>query len=222
MKIISYATQSPELGTGYVYLWTNLINGKQYIGKHQGTDPNYIGSGILFKAAVKKYGIENFVRVILYVGPRFEDVEIEILKAISADKNRKYYNMVDHKGGVPSGYQFSDEARKRMSKASIGKPKSSTHAENISKGRKGIVFSDEHRYKISVSKKGQSHPQTPETRKLISASLTGRKRPEVGLKVSYNSHIKFHIDLGKMPKNPCRWCNGDTLEQALEMTKEDT
>jgi len=49
----------------YIYKITNKINGKWYIGKHNGTDPNYFGSGKLLKQAVEKYGKENFERIIL-------------------------------------------------------------------------------------------------------------------------------------------------------------
>jgi len=51
---------------GFIYKWTNLINGKMYIGSHKGTiDDGYIGSGKYFNHALNKYGIENFTREIL-------------------------------------------------------------------------------------------------------------------------------------------------------------
>jgi len=56
----------------HIYKITNKINGKWYIGKHNGTDPNYFGSGKLLKQAVEKYGKENFERIIL------EEVETDI------------------------------------------------------------------------------------------------------------------------------------------------
>lgn len=35
---------------GFVYEWTNLVNGKKYIGSHAGTENDgYIGSGVAFK-----------------------------------------------------------------------------------------------------------------------------------------------------------------------------
>lgn len=48
---------------GYIYKTTNLVNGKQYIGKHKATkfEPDkYIGSGTLLLRAIKKYGKHNF------------------------------------------------------------------------------------------------------------------------------------------------------------------
>lgn len=67
-----------------VYKTTNLINNKIYIGVHRtikGIDDKYIGCGITgkikngkgFKAAVVKYGYENFKRVTLFSYPDTEE-----------------------------------------------------------------------------------------------------------------------------------------------------
>jgi group I intron endonuclease len=49
-----------------VYEIKNKINGKSYIGQHASDDlSNYWGSGKLIKAAINKYGIDNFDRIIL-------------------------------------------------------------------------------------------------------------------------------------------------------------
>ena len=50
-----------------IYKTTNLINGKIYIGQHK-TDnmsDGYLGSGKLIIQAIKKYGRQNFKRIIL-------------------------------------------------------------------------------------------------------------------------------------------------------------
>ena len=38
-----------------IYLTTNLINGKQYIGKDRHSNPHYLGGGVLLKEDIKKY-----------------------------------------------------------------------------------------------------------------------------------------------------------------------
>lgn len=48
-----------------IYKITNLINGKIYIGKEKFDDPKYMGSGLLIKRAIKKYGLDNFKKSII-------------------------------------------------------------------------------------------------------------------------------------------------------------
>ena len=57
---------------GFIYLTTNIINGKIYIGQKVYSNPNvdnpvpsYIGSGTKIKNAITKYGKHNFTRKIL-------------------------------------------------------------------------------------------------------------------------------------------------------------
>lgn len=55
---------------GFVYLTTNLVNGKIYIGQHKFLEDKrlnakYLGSGTVIEQAINKYGRENFKRKIL-------------------------------------------------------------------------------------------------------------------------------------------------------------
>ena len=66
----------------YVYLTTNLINGKQYIGQHKGElNDSYLGSGTNISKAINKYGKENFKKEILQICEN----------RLEADKWEQYY-----------------------------------------------------------------------------------------------------------------------------------
>jgi len=51
-----------------VYRTVNLVNGREYTGKHEtdDLDDGYLGSGNLIKRAIEKHGRENFRKVLLH------------------------------------------------------------------------------------------------------------------------------------------------------------
>jgi group I intron endonuclease len=49
----------------YIYKTTNLLNGKIYVGFHNGKRKNYFGSGTLLTKEIKEHGKENFINEIL-------------------------------------------------------------------------------------------------------------------------------------------------------------
>ena len=59
-----------------VYKITNTINNKIYIGCHKTKDKNdnYFGSGKILKRAIKKYGIENFTKSIIFEASSSEEM----------------------------------------------------------------------------------------------------------------------------------------------------
>ncbi len=82
---------------GFIYIWTNIANGKKYIGSHKGNETDgYIGSGTAFREAYNKYGPENFKREIL----EYVETESEILlrenfylKKHNVKNDRSFYNL---------------------------------------------------------------------------------------------------------------------------------
>ena len=66
--ITHHARKRYECKEGYIYVITNILNNKKYVGKHVGKpedSPNYFGSGIAINNAIEKYGKENFTKEIL-------------------------------------------------------------------------------------------------------------------------------------------------------------
>lgn len=98
---------------GIVYLITNKINNRKYIGVDTKNNKYYFGSGKAIKLAIKKYGKENFIKEILeenenneYLFQR-EKYYIELYDAVNS---LEYYNMAEGgKGG--SGTLVTEESK---------------------------------------------------------------------------------------------------------------
>jgi hypothetical protein len=98
-----------------IYKTTNKINNKVYIGMHKTKNPydDYIGSGKLFKRAVKKYGEENFVKEVLFIFDTAEEMfvkEKEIVNQLFIESNNTYNIM---EGGC-GGYSYINESGKNL------------------------------------------------------------------------------------------------------------
>ena len=80
----------------YIYLTTNKINGKQYIGQHKGKpDDGYLGSGTGILRAIAKYGKENFSKEIICFCETREEAdqkEKEIIAKYNAVESKQFYN----------------------------------------------------------------------------------------------------------------------------------
>lgn len=81
----------------FIYLTTNLINGKKYIGQHYGeiTD-DYLGSGTLITKSIQKYGKENFSREILKICSNREETDIYekyFIEQMNAVEDENFYNL---------------------------------------------------------------------------------------------------------------------------------
>lgn len=80
----------------FVYLTTNKINGKRYVGMTTRDDDNYLGSGMAIKSAISKHGKENFIREILETADDFESLcekEIKWISYYNAVEDPSFYNM---------------------------------------------------------------------------------------------------------------------------------
>ena len=104
---------------GYIYKTTNLVNGKIYVGKHEAAafDTKYIGSGVVFSKALKKYGKENFECVLLEAVDSKEELntrEKYWIAEFKARDKRIGYNINEGGEGNP-GYKHTDAFKATMS-----------------------------------------------------------------------------------------------------------
>lgn len=113
---------------GFIYITTNLINGKRYIGKkkYSGCWKSYLGSGIELQAAIKKYGKENFAREIIDEATSYDELnekEKYWIRHFDAIHSDQFYNIAagGDGGEVKAGYsseQYEESERLRIAKVS--------------------------------------------------------------------------------------------------------
>lgn len=103
----------------FIYLTTNLINGKQYIGQHYGyANDAYLGSGVKLTRAIEKYGAENFNRVILCFCENAKEAnekEIEIIARYNAVEDDNFYNLA--RGGRTMDFELLNQKKSEWQQA---------------------------------------------------------------------------------------------------------
>lgn len=101
---------------GFIYITTNMLNGKQYVGKKvfdiKGGWRSYLGSGKVLKQAIQKYGRKNFKKRIIHIcysEDELANAEKSIISLLDAKNNEDYYNIAE--GG--EGYNFFGKIEQR-------------------------------------------------------------------------------------------------------------
>jgi group I intron endonuclease len=103
-----------------VYKITNIINGKIYIGRHvtNKLDDGYMGSGFQIQKAIEKYGIENFIKEILFDYDNIEDMmkkEAELVCEEFVNRSDVYNVSMGGPGGTGMlGKTHSEEVRNKL------------------------------------------------------------------------------------------------------------
>lgn len=164
----------------YVYLATNNINGKQYVGQHSGSDLSKYWNHCVAHAlrgsrdkpylynAVRKHGLSSFhISPLVIVATKWEmDLyEKGMIKALNTRKPVGY-NLTEGGDGV-LGLRHSEESNQKNRDAHLGRkdsPETKEKKRVTSLGRRHTeetrlkmsqhIKSEEHRKKISIAKMG--------------------------------------------------------------------
>lgn len=122
---------------GYIYITTNLINGKKYIGKRarKKQELDYYGSGKLINLAIQKYGIENFKCDIIrwcYSKDECNRMEKYYITFYNAIESPMFYNIAE--GGI-GGDTYSGRTDEEMKITRIKLSESKKGSKNGNKGQ---------------------------------------------------------------------------------------
>lgn len=177
----------------YLYQITNNINGKIYVGVHKTKyiDDGYMGSGKGINAAIKKYGIKSFSKVILETFDNKKSMYLREAEIVTLDfiKRKDVYNLAC--GGTGGTIE---QNRKPFNRNHSQKTK-----DKISDSRKGLIVSGETKLKIKKNLyktrspekmredniRAASLPKSEEHKKNIAKSMMGRigiLSPSFGIK----------------------------------------
>jgi len=172
----------------FVYIITNIINNKQYVGDHSTDNLNdgYLGGGKpLLDNAKKKYGKNNF---------KLEILEFFTSKQEAFDAQEKYikefntlrpngYN-ISPKGGHGTKDCWSEESKKKVGESHKGLKHSKETIKKLSDSHKGLKLSKETKEKLSKLFSGDNHPffgkkHTEETKQKIKEKLQNKTYNEL-------------------------------------------
>lgn len=193
------------MNDSFVYIWTDLLTSKQYIGYHKGTpDDGYVCSS---KPMLTEYNMrpQDFTREIVAHGtqPDMLTFEQDFIKSTNAHNDPGYYNQALSVGPFYCT-SHTQETRARMSTTHKGRyaamsPESRAQMSVVRKesynsmspesrarmrdSQKGTTRSPERRAEIGAVHRGKI--LSPETKALIGAASRGRNpSPETRAKMS--------------------------------------
>lgn len=202
----------------FIYITTNNINGKQYIGQHKGYETdNYLGSGVELTLAIKKYGKENFSRKIICFcknQKELDEKEYYYINKYDAVKNNNFYNIAEGGcgGNKCAGLTWKQEQarRKKISEAMrgeknpfygksfpkekhpmYGKHHTKESKEKMRQAKVGKKLTEEHKKKISLNSGSARKINMYDKNHIFIKQFRTLKETNIFLKLSPNSTCRL-------------------------------
>lgn len=195
---------------GVIYKTTCLVNGKIYIGQTvHWRDKSYLGSGVAFVEAVKKYGKNKFKRKILKICYNQKQLDawemIMIRKYNSTDKNIGYNVLVGTANkfgsGNPTHMKEVVEKIREKKKGKWGGDKCYWYGKHLSEETRKKL-SDRAKRRLSDPTKngmyGKKHSE--ETKKKMAQKALGRQGYNKGKHLSEETRRRISVSVSKFYK----------------------
>lgn len=152
-----------------IYITTNLINGKVYIGQTSHNRKGYIGGGHRLRMAIKKYGKHNFINETIAIG-EFTSDELDLLETLFI----KSYNSRNPE----IGYNLESGGNKLKNHSDLTKKMMSELRSGEKHNRFGVKLSNETKLKISDAHRGKK--MSNEFKEKMSIVTSGKNNPFYG------------------------------------------
>jgi len=177
---------------GIIYMATNILNGKIYIGQTTGTlekrkSKHRRAEGCAhFKAAINKYGFESF---------HWDIIDCSTTKE-GMDALESWW--INYMGSIDNGYnlkvggeshRFSESTKQKMRAAKIGKKLTEEHKKKIGDAGRGKARSKEAIRKTAEKQKGRKN--SLESIEKQRAKMIGRKLTDEHKRKCSLSHIGY-------------------------------
>jgi len=203
-----------------IYCHINKVNGKKYIGitsqkpENRWRNGNGYKNNNHFYKAIEKYGWHNFTHEILYTDlskKEAESLEIKIISEYNTTNPLKGYNI---ELGGNSTEKFTDEIKKKISKALKGHACTDETRKKISKAKTGKKIKRDKMTPEQIEKNRISHlGQTPWNKgrpwtNEEKAKCGGKKVKCVELDKVYNSAHEAGADLKLDFSSICKCAKG--------------
>lgn len=205
----------------FVYLVTNLINGKRYVGQTSySLEKRWFlhcnrKSCPALRGAINKYGANNFNVEILFSVSTKElagEFEIEYIKRYNT-KAPNGYNLTDGGEGVKS---LPDDIRLKRNRAllgnknAVGAIRTPEYCRQKSESQIGRVFSEETRRKMSEAAKMKVVSQETKDKKSEISKRLGLRPPVLSSEQAaeagrISGHKRYHVKRGVVNPN-CGLC----------------
>lgn len=164
---------------GYIYLKTIIATGKKYIGKCNGRNKYYRGSGVDFKKDydlfVKDHNLDVTTEILEYVDDlnNLNDREIFWLNFYNASENEEFYNKINKSYGRG---KFTDEEREALRLIKLGHKQSPETISKRVEKLKGQKRTIETKQIMSLKKLGTKDSSETREKKKIARNKRGATR----------------------------------------------
>lgn len=185
---------------GSIYLITNLINNKKYVGQTKRQITTRIKEHLQIAQntkynlhlynSIRKYGVDNFsIEVLKTDIPEMELDKWEMYYIGLYDTYNNGYNNTLGGGGV-RGYHHSEETKQKISKSQLEHQERYTEerAKKISYALKGRPFSEEHKKHLSESRLKNPIKYCGEAN-----GFYGKHHTQESKQKMHNSSIKYYV-----------------------------